>query len=149
VGPEAALEQRLRDAPHLAVGFAVGQLAPGIAFAALGEENPFRRLVGPMHQPLGDAARMRAQLLRRAQQHAAVGSLLQLDFGGREPHSDVTSFSQAAMLRRWESRIFVNRSLSSALMRPSDSSKRFTAHFSPRTRYSMRAFGPFTATALS
>jgi hypothetical protein len=102
-----------------------------------------------MHQPLGDAARIRAQLLRRAQQHAAVGALLQLDPRLRELHSAFTSFSQAAMLRRWESRILVNRSLSSVLIRPSDSSKRFTAHLSPRTRYSMRAFGPFTATALS
>src|SRR5688572_32326724 len=99
---EPALEQRLRDAPHRAVGFAVADFSPGIALASFREEYALGRLVGPLNQPLGDAASVRRELLRRAQQHAAVAALLELDFRRGESHSCLlfSSISHATMLRR-------------------------------------------------
>ena len=99
LGTETAVEQRLRDPAHRAIGFAVRELAPGVVLPSFREKDPIRRLVGPLHQPLGDAARVGAELLRRAQQQAAVGALLELDLWRRELHS---AGILAARLRRGE-----------------------------------------------
>ena len=82
LGIEPLVEQCLRHAPHGAIGLAVAQLAPAFALA-LGEESALGRLVRPLHQPLGHAARVRRELLRRAQIDVSVLSF-HLDGGGRE-----------------------------------------------------------------
>ena len=84
-GAEPAVEQRLPDAAHVAVGLAVRDPAPRFALA-LGEEQARRVAVGPLHQPFGDAARIRPELLRRAQNQRAVGALLEIDLRRRKPH---------------------------------------------------------------
>ena len=53
---QAAFEQRLRDAAHRAVGFAIASVSSSRRPCALRQERALRRVVGPLHQPLGDAA---------------------------------------------------------------------------------------------
>src|SRR5439155_18353831 len=143
------VEERLPDPAHRAVALPVADPAPAVA-RALCEENPFRRMIRPMHQPFGHATRMGAELLGRAQHAAAVGPLFDVDFRRREPQRRVEhAFSQAAMLRRCESRILVNTSCASAGSPGRASSNFFTAQRSPRTRNSMRSRRSSSATALS
>src|SRR5438477_5082415 len=68
---------------------------------------------------------------------------------GEERQRQRGRVSQAAMLRKCESRMRV-KSFRASLSRPgSASSKRFTAQRSPVTRKAIRCLGPLTATALS
>src|SRR5688572_18878387 len=99
---EAPLEECLGDPAHRAVRFAVAQLSPALT-RALGEKGPLRSLVGPLHQPFGDATRIGGELLRRAQQHRAVGTLLHLDLLRRELHSALMPASFAICAQRSDS----------------------------------------------
>jgi hypothetical protein len=94
-GAEPALEQRLPDAAHRSVGLAVRNPAPRFALA-LGEKDSRRLAVGPLHQPFGDAARIRPELLRRAQDQRAVGALFEIDFRRRKPHGRSLQWAQCA-----------------------------------------------------
>jgi len=67
VGPEALVEERLADYAGGPVGFQVGDLAPAFALS-LRQEDPLGLLERPAQQPFGDAARLQAELLRRAHQ---------------------------------------------------------------------------------
>src|SRR5205085_10414103 len=73
-GVEAAFEERLADAPRRAVRLAIRDLAPRLALA-FREEVALRRLVRPPREPLGDAARVGRELLRRAKIGIAAPAL--------------------------------------------------------------------------
>jgi hypothetical protein len=64
---EISFQKSLSYAPRRAVGLPVSELAPAAAlFRPFSEKYPFRRLVRPLGKPLRDAARVGAELLRRA-----------------------------------------------------------------------------------
>jgi len=88
VRPEAALEQRLADAPRGFQRLRVGDLAPLLA-VAFGEKHAPGCVFRPAQQPLPDAALVAAQRLRRAQYCRAVGAPLDPDIGRREAQSGV------------------------------------------------------------
>ena len=90
---EPLVQQRLADAAHRAVGLAVFQGSPGSGGIPLGEKHPLGRLVRPLQQPFGDAAGVGGELLRRAQQHAAVGPLLERGLRGGELHAAGSFFA--------------------------------------------------------
>ena len=76
LGRQIARQQRLADGARLLQCLRIGHFAPCALRVALRKENAIRRDVRPMHQPLGDLVRVRPKRLRRAQQQAAVGALL-------------------------------------------------------------------------
>src|SRR3989441_3115523 len=91
LGAEVEVEQRLGDAPHGAVGLAVAQLAPAFALA-LGEESALGRLVRPLRQPFGHAARVGRELLRRAQVNVSVASFNLHGRGSESQHNWILMF---------------------------------------------------------
>ena len=60
---------------------AISDAAPAAAAVALGEEDPVRRACRPGFEPDADRPRIVAERLRRAQDHRAVGPLLDRDGG--------------------------------------------------------------------
>ena len=86
LGRELALQQRRRDRAHRRKRVGVGQRAPAARGVALRQEHAIRRDLGPMHQALGEIARIWRQRMRRAQQDGAVAAPLDRDL--RRPELD-------------------------------------------------------------
>ena len=81
---QAARQQALRDGAHAPERLAVGQLAPALLMAALGQEASFGCARRPLAEIVANIRGMRLERDRRAQDEAAAGQMLGLDAGRSE-----------------------------------------------------------------